>query len=250
MKRILKLLTRLYPTTWRRRYGEEYEALLEEKTPRIRDMFDVAWAAMKMQMTSPAFVKIVLPCAMAGLVAALAFSLTKPVRYSSHTVMTVTTYPSSSREVDFHRVFFDAISDQALAEIIQKWNLYPAERARMPLQDVIVKMRKGIEVRPFATPVAGVRRFDIEFQYADPPVAQRVDSELVGAIVVYNLLNAEAHPGMRETFRVTNPPNLPQRPDGLSRIQFAALGLLVGLAGGLGAAAIVGRHCRSTAVGA
>jgi hypothetical protein len=43
MKRMLKLLARLYPAEWRRRYGAEYEALLEEKTPRVRDLFDVLW---------------------------------------------------------------------------------------------------------------------------------------------------------------------------------------------------------------
>ena len=52
MKRILKWLAQLYPAAWRARYGAEYEALLEEREPRVRDVVDVAWGAMKMQMTA------------------------------------------------------------------------------------------------------------------------------------------------------------------------------------------------------
>jgi hypothetical protein len=55
MKQILKLLARLYPAEWRRRYGAEYEALLEAHEPRVRDAFDVLWSAMKMQATSLEF---------------------------------------------------------------------------------------------------------------------------------------------------------------------------------------------------
>jgi hypothetical protein len=33
MKRILKMLARLYPLSWRGRYGVEYEALLDDATP-------------------------------------------------------------------------------------------------------------------------------------------------------------------------------------------------------------------------
>lgn len=49
MKRIMKFLARLYPSTWRTRYGAEYEALLDDATPRPRDAFDVAWVAVKLQ---------------------------------------------------------------------------------------------------------------------------------------------------------------------------------------------------------
>jgi len=66
MKRILKWLAQLYPAAWRARYGAEYEALLEEREPRVRDVVDVAWGAMKMQMTAWGSARIVLGCALAG----------------------------------------------------------------------------------------------------------------------------------------------------------------------------------------
>jgi hypothetical protein len=34
MKRTMRFLARLYPSSWRKRYGAELDALLEDATPR------------------------------------------------------------------------------------------------------------------------------------------------------------------------------------------------------------------------
>jgi hypothetical protein len=47
MKPILKFLVRLYPSEWHKRYGTEFDALLEDGTPRARDVFDVFWGLLK-----------------------------------------------------------------------------------------------------------------------------------------------------------------------------------------------------------
>jgi hypothetical protein len=52
MKRTMRFLVWLYPSTWRKRYGAEFEALLEDATPSAQDAFDVFWGALKMQMTT------------------------------------------------------------------------------------------------------------------------------------------------------------------------------------------------------
>jgi len=51
MKRAMKLLARLYPSSWRERYGAEFEALLEDTNPSAWDAIDVLWGALKMQLT-------------------------------------------------------------------------------------------------------------------------------------------------------------------------------------------------------
>ena len=81
MRRVMKLLARLYPAEWRARYGAEYEALLEEGTPRMRDVADVVWVGIKMQAMSRGFVRVVLPCALAGMFAAGVISLIAPPQY-------------------------------------------------------------------------------------------------------------------------------------------------------------------------
>jgi hypothetical protein len=45
MKRIMRFLVRLYPSSWRKRYGAEFDALLEDAMPTARDTFDLFWGA-------------------------------------------------------------------------------------------------------------------------------------------------------------------------------------------------------------
>ena len=137
MKRILKLLARLYPAQWRDRYGAEYEALLEEATPRVRDVFDISWGAFKMQITTWSFLRIVLVCMLGGAVAAVGLSFARPKLYKSRTLITVDTPDPQSIRTELAARAQDLLAQPFLASIIQSENLYPGERARMPLNDVV-----------------------------------------------------------------------------------------------------------------
>ena len=53
MKRLIRLASWLYPTSWRRRYGREFEALLDEVKPGSRQLIDVLKGAISMQIRSP-----------------------------------------------------------------------------------------------------------------------------------------------------------------------------------------------------
>jgi hypothetical protein len=43
---LARFLTRLYPPAWRKRYGEEFEALLETERARFGAPFEVVWSAL------------------------------------------------------------------------------------------------------------------------------------------------------------------------------------------------------------
>jgi hypothetical protein len=45
--RLARLLTRLYPAGWRERYGEEFEAMLENGDGDLRTMRDSVWSAFR-----------------------------------------------------------------------------------------------------------------------------------------------------------------------------------------------------------
>jgi len=48
MKRVVaQLLTRLYPRDWRERYGEEFEALLQDGRSDLRTSANVLWSALR-----------------------------------------------------------------------------------------------------------------------------------------------------------------------------------------------------------
>jgi hypothetical protein len=51
MKRAIQLAANLYPQAWRKRYGVEFDALLEYYDPGWREFSDVLRGAFKMQMT-------------------------------------------------------------------------------------------------------------------------------------------------------------------------------------------------------
>jgi hypothetical protein len=277
MRRLLQLLARLYPAEWRARYGAEYAALLEEREPRWRDVVDVAWAAVKMQMTSWRFVRVVLPCVLAGGLVAVVLSFKAPVLYTSGSVV-VAEAPNpgdgsapdvgvESQGPQIPELARSAFADQeAMVRIIDKYNLYPAERAKMPMDRVVEKMRSEIRVRrvwgtaldqeiarlkqrPGVDPENTERlqrsirsAFTVEFEYPDPHIAQRVDAELLGLVVreTLQLRISSAAAGGHGTLTVMNAPTLPERPNRVNRAEFGAFGLLGGLAGGLALVAAIG----------
>lgn len=77
------------------------------------------------------------------------------------------------------------LSRARLADLINSHGLYPSERKRMPMEDVIEKMRNAIDVSP-VYPLndsgrgrAGSVAFHIQFAYENRYQAQRVVQELV-----------------------------------------------------------------------
>jgi hypothetical protein len=284
MRRILKMLAKLYPATWRARYGAEYEALIEDAEPRARDGFDVFWGAMKMRMTGRSFVRIVLPCALLGSLVAVGISFSRPAMYRSETVVTVDTYDPQMLDQELRGRTKEFITSPIFASLIQRENLYPSERARMPLGDVINLMKKNISIRPLQKSGGkAAPGFVFEFAYPDPHVAQRVDEELVSQFVGANLrarsaaaatttdflkdelaaasddaTKADIQAKLRqskavearshETFTVLDRASLPKRPVGFGRMVSGIIGMMAGFISGLLAAAMFGARRGSAAI--
>lgn len=255
MKRLLKFLARLYPPAWCKRYGAEFEALLEDRIPLTRDAFDILLGALKMQMATWSFVRIVVATALVGILAAVGFTFTLPSRYASKSVILVgpgrhasgrpidSVGPDNVRALLVSPAMVDTLSTDSLASLIQKYNMYQSERARMPLQAVTNQMRRDITVRllrPSLSSKAG--GLAIEFSYDDPHVAQNVDQDLVSRWVLADLvqrrdLAAAGNPPHPTVFRILRA-TLPQKPTFPNRKVFGAGGLLAGLAVGLTLAAL------------
>lgn len=53
LKRLARLVARLYPRQWRARYGPEFDALLEDANLTLLDVFGVVRSALEMRMESP-----------------------------------------------------------------------------------------------------------------------------------------------------------------------------------------------------
>lgn len=244
MKRIMRFLTRLYPSRWRKRYGAEFDALLEDTTPSARNAFDVFGAALKMQMTAWGFGRITLAWTVAGTLMAAAISFAFPVQYASRTVLFVTpiegstlTWGSADRMIN--NLEWNIFSRESLTSIILEHDLYPRERARMPLDDVIREMKRNIRVAPIppaSTENRDMLGFLVQFDYPDPRVARQVDIELTSRFIEANFVHLGSSNPLG-IFRVMDPASL--RRAGPNRMQFAAAGLLAGLLASLTLAIVV-----------
>jgi polysaccharide chain length determinant protein (PEP-CTERM system associated) len=72
------------------------------------------------------------------------------------------------------------MSRTELERLIEQMNLYPRERARRPMQDIVQRMRENIVVSPAET---GADAFVVQFTYPDRDMATRV-TERLGALFI------------------------------------------------------------------
>ncbi|HEV2201486.1 MAG TPA: hypothetical protein VGR73_16830 [Bryobacteraceae bacterium] len=84
------------------------------------------------------------------------------------------------------------LSRTTLTTIINTFGLYPRERSRLPIEDVIELMKKKIEILPVATP-AGVSdripAFAVQFSYENRFLSQRVVQDVVSRFIDENIRN-------------------------------------------------------------
>jgi uncharacterized protein involved in exopolysaccharide biosynthesis len=96
-----------------------------------------------------------------------------PTRYRSTATLGVySSTPLGSDRFDADMVKM-LLTRQSLGGIIKKYKLYPADQAKMPLEDVVDEMFKNIHVRPVGMLMM------VQFEYSDPVMAQNVTNDLV-----------------------------------------------------------------------
>lgn len=212
MKPLAKFLIRLYPTNWRARYGEEFEALLEDSSSDWRVTFDLLKGAIKMQLSVPAFPKLAVMLSIAGLLAGLGISFVVTPRFVSTAVMTLgdslvtTTTPAVHTDLPeyFLQMETAILSRTSLSAIIQDPNLdlYKNDRAKIPLEDVIEKMRNDIKITREA-PGSNYLTFSVTFAYPDRARAQQTVQALITKFMDSNLSRQQTQSGA-ERFQTSN----------------------------------------------
>ena len=224
----MKFLIKLYPAWWRQRYGRELEVLLEDSGSRAA--WDLFRGAMEMQMKTWSFGRIMTVCVIAGVVVAGAVAFSWPQQYKSTATLRL---DQLDPEV-LNRVLETALTRNALASIINDYNLYPRERRRMPTEDVIDKvMRQETWVTPVAPNLA-----QVSFYYEDPIQAQRVSQDMVGRIIAANL--TVPNPGLIQLVVPADPGK--KQIEGKARAAMTSLGLPAGLLFGVVLALILRRR--------
>jgi succinoglycan biosynthesis transport protein ExoP len=171
--------------------------------------------------------------AILGVLLAAAVSFALPARYLSTAALRSTT-PSGAALAQIRAAGQELLSPATLTEFINnpKFNLYPDERRRLPMEDVNDAMRADLKVK---TDLADPRIVRLSFQYPDPHKARAVVSALTSRFV--------AQAGLDNLVILENAtiPAAPSEPD---RLRLTALGLAAGLALGILAAYLRRRPLR------
>ncbi len=136
----------------------------------------------------------------AGLVIAVVAAFLSPDTFVSTSILTIKPQQVSEKLIPsvinasqmterLTRMQTDILSRTTLSEIIQKpsLNLYPKERLKKPLIDVIEKMKNvDLKIAPYNNPTADRRlssAFIVQFRYTDRHVAAAVAQEIVNRFV-------------------------------------------------------------------
>jgi uncharacterized protein involved in exopolysaccharide biosynthesis len=176
----------------------EFAALLEDGPVTLSGIFDLVKGGIKMRLSMPSFPKLALLLSITGLVAGLLISLLVTPRYVSTATMRLSVAEVSASPQAVHRNLHEyllqmqneVLSRTSLSGIIQRprLELYPSERARIPLEDVIEKMRKEeIQIVPEASAGTDYLPFQISFTYDDAVKAQDTVHALINQFQEANL---------------------------------------------------------------
>jgi hypothetical protein len=236
VKRVIRFIVWLYPARWRRRYGAEFDALLEDVNPSLRDLFDVLKGALEMQMTIGTLAKNAAVFGAACALLAGGVSLTLPDVYRSWVLIHVRTADGQPATLNaYHSQMTDvvehALSQESLVAIMEKENLYQRERLNKSMDVVINKMRQHVRIV-----AKSADAIEVSFDGPDAVRAQQTTLDLVGKLIEENLHRAPNFVGLGHQFEVLDKPSKPQNPVGPNRAGITSFGLGVGILMGVVAA--------------
>jgi len=213
MKRLAILIARLYPSAWRRRYGQELEALIEDLKPGPTSLLDILKGALTMQIKSNGL-KIAL-FGIAG--AAIATSwLAMNDYYVCSAVLRVRDADAAFASVQ------SALSRRSLWQIIEKNGLYDSERKRIPAEEITGKLRHAIRVGNLYRPGEPMRTITVSYQGPDSVKAKAVTADLAQLF-------------LKDNSNITSLAeiSLPQQRGGHKRSSILLFGLCAGMAAGV-----------------
>lgn len=238
MNHLLNIALRLYPAWWRKRYGDEFDAFLDEARPGIFGVLDILKGALAMRFSNPGNpLRILGMTTVLGLVAVAIFGLAAERQFRSTATVAIAQTPNYeyATHVDMGKrlqtVTALALSRTSLSQIANDHDLYP----QLTDADRLKRMKEGIEIRVVsALPDMQDRQsaFDISFSHPDRDVANGVVRDLTSRLLDTNAgqVGQDAGEGLEPAFKVLDSASLPDTP-----IQPAWGGILAaGFVGGLG----------------
>jgi hypothetical protein len=242
MRRWIGLAARLYPAEWRRRYGAEFDALLDDAGLQWRDLADVVRGALIVRLTTlNSYWKTGALAAVAGAIIAGGASFAFREQYVAAATLQVANRTPSEKPAAqllqaLQQLQLEVLGRDNLKRLIQdpRFDLYGEERKRIPVEAIAHEMaRKHVRIAFFAAPNgSGQAGFRIIFEYPDRFKAYQVVTELVSMFEARNTSHSAGSPtGL--VMSVWEEPLLPLRPSYPARGSIAIVGAIAGMMMGL-----------------
>jgi hypothetical protein len=237
MKFLVSLAVLIYPREWRKRYGEEFAALLDDSGGGWNVLGDVLFGGLKMR-TMKTDLRLCLGLGLAGLAIAAAMSFQMPKRFRSEATAQIS--GEGIQQADLSEMIMQleshALSRTSLFNLIQDpaLNLYSRERALMPVEDVIEQMKsKDLRIAIVSNPNPSSKvTFKVSYIGATPELANRTTQRIVGQLISLNLERGRA--GEKPaTLQVLDPASTPVNAIGPNRMLISLIGLAIGVGLGL-----------------
>jgi capsular polysaccharide biosynthesis protein len=128
------------------------------------------------------------------------------------------------------------LSRRSLGELMTQpaLDLYPEDRKRMPLEDVVENLRKALRINLLEGPTRRATTFEISCMYPDRFKAQSVVRVVVTKFVEQiDTTQRNQAPPAAVTLQLLDPANLPKQPIFPNRLVMVAVGLVGGAVLGL-----------------
>lgn len=244
MRRLIRMAAWLYPAEWRRRYGVEFQCLLDDTSPRWRDLFDVLIGGLQMRFMAASKVQIVAVCALIGAVPALVLSVRLPDRYMADAEIVIAGGPNTMASPDqINELTKRAFAKDRLVKIIQSHHLYDDRASRLgtPLNAKIFglyprSMDEAVEQLRLAIRLEGTNRPNVflrlSFNSTQPAQAASITNQLCALLVEDNFRNAPTSGGALKIV-VTEPAKIPEKPYRPNRPAIVTFGAFCGALLGL-----------------
>lgn len=180
MTGLARVVARMYPNSWRKRYGAELEALLEDSQLGWKDLADLAGGGLTMHFKTWSTAAVMAAAVTSGAILGIGLSFALPANdYRSTSVVKVEA-GGATKEVA--NVVANTFSRRLLWSMIDKERLYEADKATKPAEDIVEQMRYAIRVHRVVSVGSGVA-FVIDFTYPDAERTQRVTADLTRSLI-------------------------------------------------------------------
>ncbi len=238
MKRLIRALTLLYPSKWRRRYADEFLCFIDELNPGGKDVLDVLKGGIATRVTSVNFIAMVLLFGALGVSLAALPAIRLPDLFWSSTTFTVynpADLSPSMNEVDPVRMQRIIDTYDLYKFTVQWYGPYPSANRRPTSSEKLKAFRGAIRVERLSQ-----GSFRITFRYSDPTLAAQVTNQLASAFLYLNLKRPPGKPEARAV--ILDPARVPERASSPNRGAILAWGLVGGAAFGICVAFVRGSH--------